>query len=659
MKRLIIVLLSMMLGWEAYSQPGIVIDKFKEEPESAIDLNAIKRKFKDDGKLVEITNQNNELFALLKLKTFEKNIHFSAARGVEYRVFDAMTEGEVWLLISPMSRYINIMAGGFSKRFDFPLSTGLQPETVYSMEITIHREEIISGAGKLTIIPDIKNASVVFDGLVVENGINKMPTTAGITHEYEISAPLYHTVKDRVKIKEGADTTIYVTLNPAHGYMQIESIPESGADIWINGELQPYKTPYTTGKLASGNYSVRVVKDMYREVLQDIAINDGKTTSFKANMNPNFAEPTIITDQKSDIYMNGQYIGRGNWSGRLEEGEYNFESRKAQHRTQSITINLQNGNQETYRIPSPEPIYGTLSVQTDPTGASVYLNEEYAGKTPLDLNTVLIGDYTLKITKTGCKEIERKITIKEGQRTHLTEKMQTGVNISITGNSNYYSGSTVFIDGEKVGGIPYNSLIPYGKHSIIVSKGKKYYSTEVQLNSSDEDYALKVPYMKYRYETFILGNIAYSLMPQTSFGITIGGIRNWGWFISLMSGADFTGLNTTKKCDADGLVDSKMPFYTGKESRNRISVIGGAAIRVSDAVIIKTGVGYGLRYLNWETNDQQWIRNTGFSYNGLDMQLGLQFHIGSLALSVDAVTTNFKTLELKGGIGINIWNKKK
>ena len=120
MKRLIIVLLSMMLGWNGYSQPGIVIDKFKEEPESAIDLNAIKRKFKDDGKLVEITNQNNELFALLKLKTFEKNIHFSAARGVEYRVFDAMTEGEIWLLISPMSRYINIMTGGFSKRFAEP-----------------------------------------------------------------------------------------------------------------------------------------------------------------------------------------------------------------------------------------------------------------------------------------------------------------------------------------------------------------------------------------------------------------------------------------------------------------------------------------------------------------------------------------------------------
>ncbi len=154
-------------------------------------------------------------------------------------------------------------------------------------------------------------------------------------------------------------------------------------------------------------------------------------------------------------------------------------------------------------------------------------------------------------------------------------------------------------------------------------------------------------------KTFFTVNMACAKSPQTSFGVTFGQCRKVGWFVSLMSGLDFKGLSSDVECNGSGYVVNThaYPLYSGNESRNRLSIMGGAMFRFSRVVYSRIGVGYGLRNLNYETVDGEWIRVNDYSTRGVDMSAGLLFNFKGFVLSGDVITTNFETLEFKLGIG--------
>lgn len=65
----------------------------------------------------------------------------------------------------------------------------------------------------------------------------------------------------------------------------------------------------------------------------------------------------------------------------------------------------------------------TLAVETTPDGASVYINDDYKGTTPLTL-TLEDGTYDLKITKDGYETIQETITLYPGKTITITRELK-------------------------------------------------------------------------------------------------------------------------------------------------------------------------------------------------------------------------------------------
>lgn len=151
--------------------------------------------------------------------------------------------------------------------------------------------------------------------------------------------------------------------------------------------------------------------------------------------------------------------------------------------------------------------------------------------------------------------------------------------------------------------------------------------------------------------TFVTANAAINKYGDLSFGLTLGKVNKYGWFASVMSSFDFNGLNTAFECDAEGYVNGYYPVYTGKESVTSLSAIVGIMVKVYRPLSVRLGAGYGMRTISHETLDNKWIKDTSFSVNGVDVQLGLQCNFGGFVLSVDGVATNFKQFEAKIGLG--------
>ena len=153
-------------------------------------------------------------------------------------------------------------------------------------------------------------------------------------------------------------------------------------------------------------------------------------------------------------------------------------------------------------------------------------------------------------------------------------------------------------------------------------------------------------------ETFFTLNAAYSPAPQGSLGFSVGQVKRFGWFVSVMSNGSLSGFSFDGDCDVQGyLSDGHLLQYTGEVSQMRLSVMAGGLMHVTDPLMLRVGLGYGNRTLRWQTTDNEWYRNTAFSWQGIDLSAGVQLHWHSAVVSLEAVTTQFEYVETKIGFG--------
>ena len=248
---------------------------------------------------------------------------------------------------------------------------------------------------------------------------------------------MYHTETGSVTLNER--TVIDKKLRPNFGYLNVSTTPEQGAKVFVDEEYVG-QSPVKTDKLKSGSHSVRVMKDMYKMAEKSFTVTDGQTTNAKLNMSANFVNVTINTDTQSDIYVDEEYKGKGQWTGRLSDGAHIFEARKTNHHASKKSLDLVLGETKTINIDAPKPINGEIEINSTPMGATIYIDGKNYGETPNYISDILIGEHELKLTKQGYAELKKTITIKEGETLAINEKLQAN-NQQTSGNNNVARGT--------------------------------------------------------------------------------------------------------------------------------------------------------------------------------------------------------------------------
>ena len=122
---------------------------------------------------------------------------------------------------------------------------------------------------------------------------------------------------------------------------------------------------------------------------------------------------------------------------------------------------------------------------------------------------------------------------------------------------------------------------------------------------------------------FLTLNASVNQYSDLSYGITLGSMKKFGWFVSATTNFNFA-TNFDFECDAGHYVDGYYPEYTGTVRYSSLSVMGGVLMRLGGPVALRAGVGYGMRTKCYETNNGYWVKNSAISTQGLDASLGLQ-----------------------------------
>lgn len=111
---------------------------------------------------------------------------------------------------------------------------------------------------------------------------------------------------------------------------------------------------------------------------------------------------------------------------------------------------------------------GQIGFYSVPTGAEIYLDGRYVGKTPYTMDKVEPGTYTVVIKHRGYEDWTGSVNVEAGKLSEVNADMVLAdVPISIKTQP---EGFDLYIDGEYVGKTPYTGTISQGKHTFRAEK---------------------------------------------------------------------------------------------------------------------------------------------------------------------------------------------
>ncbi len=262
----------------------------------------------------------------------------------------------------------------------------------------------------------------------------------------------------------------------------IDSVP-SGAEVYL-GRLKAGVTPYQNSGLRPGqSLDVTLKLPDYHDKRLQMQLVGGFNEVEAVPLAPAFGVLEIDSEPRgASITLAGRKVGVTPFrDDRYPSGDYLVSLEYPLHSAlENQTVSVRDGQttRERYRLPAN---FGTFEIETEPEDARVSLVDG-EGKTvasyvaserdgPLKLPS---GLYQLKVDKPGYDSLQFRVGIVNGQHqsigAHQATLVQQVGELFVT-TSPYRKGAMVKVDGERVGIVPAQLILPVGHHRVSVESG--------------------------------------------------------------------------------------------------------------------------------------------------------------------------------------------
>ena len=536
---------------------------------------------------------NGDISAIIKLVTTQSGFTFDCGSiGI---VKTIKKPDGVWIYVPYGAKRISIMHPTLGMLEDWPFPINIEKARVYEMQIFSGKiftkvQEIEKQY--LVISTDPIEAKIFINDSLVGRGNYQEKLKPG-KYSYRIEAQLYHYEVGSLELKD-AKKNLQIKLQPAFGFCAIKTEPESGAIVTIDGKRQLKSTPCLSEALSSGKHTVEVVKDMYKKTTQIVEITDNQTSELQLSLQPNFADISVTTQNEAKIYVDNEYQVIGNWNGRLNEGSHLLEARREKYRSVQKKVEAKVGEKLTFDI-QPVPIVGSLNVNSIPKEATVTINGKVKGTTPLTIQNMLIGDYSIEVSKSGYDQIQKSITINEEQTTQINENFNSSKFIQITSTP---SCTDVYLDGKLIGKTPLKISVSFDKHNFEITDGKKTVNQEITINNESSSVL--------NFELYECNSVKSISSNPSGATVLVNG-KNIGvtpLTYTMLNKIDlitikekgYTAYNQIIKCDG---TDFSTDLTPAKKFRFRDYVSLGGQIGLNSMTLFDLGIGMNIKFVDW------------------------------------------------------------
>lgn len=466
-----------------------------------------------------VTDPNGQTCALIKVETTQTGFGFDT--GVIQVVKTEQKIGEVWVYVQPRVKKITIMHQDYEPVRDYYFPTGaLKEATVYLLKLRtagapVQAASTQQHSGFLIINSEPQGAEVWLNNESTgEVTPFRRKLVIGDEVPYRLSLPLYHDEAGMVTVDQPRKE-LQFALRPAFGSVMVTSTP-SGALVFLD-EKQVGQTPLTLDRIASGSHSLRLQAPQYAVERRNVSVADGQTANVAVTLAARFAEITVQAPQGAVVTVDGDRKGSGTLSWRQGEGLCNIVVSMAGHRDARRQLEVVAGRAQTVQL-TPQPIYGSASVDSDLMDAEIWIDGKQYGVTPNVVERLLVGSHTLVLKKSGYADLQQQFSVEEGKEASLLVKLPTGRSVQFTSEK---PGMQIIVDGKKLGTTPLTAVVGIGHHSVSAMRGGDIIAVR-DLDITSTGAPLTMAFRDFINQTFTVNGVRFTMVAVKGGTFTMG-----------------------------------------------------------------------------------------------------------------------------------------
>ena len=300
-------------------------------------------------------------------------------------------------------------------------------------------EKDMSDYGSMNITSDPSGAEVSILGKVIGTTPRVTNPVPSAMYIVKFAMDGYEPAWLPVTVTPGRQVEAHVSLVPENATVIIDSVP-TGAHVQMNGK-DIGDTPVLLPDLALGSYSASVQMQGYTR--RDISwkVQNGRPILINVPLMNN-SDP-----EAAEIEIDGQSYGTTPFKDFLEQGQHKIRLTKNGYRPFEKIVTV-NRDETTELNAQMEMLPGSLTIESVPTGAALFINGIDYGVTPYKRDVIEAGDYTVRLSKDGYDSLEQTVTVHPGEPMNRTFTLDSNLgSIILSVNP---PGMNIYLDGKFV-----------------------------------------------------------------------------------------------------------------------------------------------------------------------------------------------------------------
>ena len=274
------------------------------------------------------------------------------------------------------------------------------------------------------------------------------------THRVVAELAGYYPLDTSIEVSgTSAEQAFPLALTRLPGKITLTTEPEASAQVLVDGAMLG-TTPLADAELTPGLHRIEFRADRFLAEVRELEVTGGgERQQLTAKLTPNWAPVRLRTEPAgATVMVDGAAAGATPATLELTAGERSLEVRLAGFNAWSGKVQVV-ANQPL-ELPDVRlaPADGRVEIASAPTEASISIDGEFRGRTPLQLKLAPGRPHKLTLTKAGYETVTNELSVAadSGRRLLLELKPQYGAVEVVSTPAN----AAIVVDGQQKGVTP-------------------------------------------------------------------------------------------------------------------------------------------------------------------------------------------------------------
>lgn len=313
---------------------------------------------------------------------------------------------------------------------------------------------------------DPATAEVDISGLSFHIGDNYLLLRG--EHQLSATAPGYFPLSTTIQVSDQATQQIDINLQPLPGNLLVNA-NLSDIEVFIDDQLAG-TVPGTLEKISRGAHKLEFRKYRYFPLQQEVQIEGlGKTQAIDISLQPAWGHMEITSEPTgAELYIDDRLVGETPVSAEVLETGSKLTLVAAGYKTLQKQLSVKAGSKARHPLIEMVVADGQLAVDSAPQGASITIDKQFYGVTPLRVDVAPFKKHQVELFLEGYLKATRSIAVKPEQ--------QAGLSVDLTPNIGTVqlrvspADATIKVDGNNQGRGSQTLSLNAKPHSISVEK---------------------------------------------------------------------------------------------------------------------------------------------------------------------------------------------